>query len=235
MKCPGQDSRFWGKEAIFEARCPQCGSSVEFFKDEPSRRCRNCGHKFVNPRMDFGCAAYCKYADQCLGELPPELIAQREHLLKDRVAIEAKKRYGRDFAAISKAVRTARYAEELLRTEQGELPVVIIASHLHLLPYGAEKRPPAPEESARAAEEVLKSLSSKEELNRKVLKLIEKRDEKPDLSDSNHVVFHDAMSLALFEEELKRDPEAASTPPEVITPTARKILKSIMSKYGGNS
>ena len=32
----------------------------EFFKDETTRRCKNCGHKIVNPRMDFGCAAYCK-------------------------------------------------------------------------------------------------------------------------------------------------------------------------------
>lgn len=234
MKCPGQDSRFWGKEAIFEARCPQCGNPVEFFKDEPSRRCRKCGHKFVNPRMDFGCAAYCKFADQCLGELPPELIAQREYLLKDRVAVEAKKRYGRDFVSIGRAVKSARLAEEILRTEKGELPVVIIAAHLHLLPYGTKEHP-TPEESALAAEEILKTLSHNEELNRKVSELIRKRDERPDLSDANHVVFHDAIAIAKFEEELKRHPEKALTPPEVITPTARKILDSIISRRGGNS
>jgi hypothetical protein len=43
---------------------------VEFFKDESTRKCKNCGHGIINPKMDFGCAAYCKFAEQCLGELP---------------------------------------------------------------------------------------------------------------------------------------------------------------------
>jgi hypothetical protein len=47
--------------------------------------------------MDFGCASYCKYAEQCLGELPPELLAQRDDLLKDRVAVEMKRYFGRNF------------------------------------------------------------------------------------------------------------------------------------------
>jgi len=71
MKCPGQDSRLWGPEAIFEAKCPECGGPIEFFKDESSRKCRKCGHKVLNPKMDFGCAAYCRYAAQCLGETCP--------------------------------------------------------------------------------------------------------------------------------------------------------------------
>ena len=84
MKCPGQDSRFWGPEAIFEADCPECGASVEFFKDESSRRCRRCGCKVLNPRMDFGCALYCRFAEECLGEaLTSELAAKRADLLKE--------------------------------------------------------------------------------------------------------------------------------------------------------
>ena len=84
MKCPGQDTLYWKPGAIFEAKCPKCGNAVEFFKDDTSRKCDKCGHRFVNPDMDFGCAAYCPYAEQCIGDLPPELIAQKEDLLKDR-------------------------------------------------------------------------------------------------------------------------------------------------------
>ena len=87
MKCPGQDSRYWKPGAIFEAKCPKCGAEVEFFKDDPLRKCRKCGHRFPNPKMDFGCAAYCPYAEQCIGDLPPEVAAQQESLLKDKVAI----------------------------------------------------------------------------------------------------------------------------------------------------
>ena len=66
MKCPGQDSRYWKPGAIFEAKCPECGHAVEFFKDDTTRLCKKCGHRFLNPDMDFGCASYCKYAEQCI-------------------------------------------------------------------------------------------------------------------------------------------------------------------------
>ncbi len=131
MKCPGQDSRYWKPEAIFDANCPECGNEVEFFKDDTMRRCKKCGHKFLNPGMDFGCASYCKYADQCIGNLPPELIAQKENLLKDRVAIEMKKYFGQDFKRIGHATRVARYAEQIGKEEQGELAIILPAAYLH--------------------------------------------------------------------------------------------------------
>lgn len=83
--------RYWKPGAIFDALCHKCGSSVEFFKDKSTRRCKNCGNKMVNPRMDFGCAAYCQHAAPCLGELSPELLARRRDLLKDKVALEMKR------------------------------------------------------------------------------------------------------------------------------------------------
>ena len=59
--------------------------------------CGNCQNRFVNPKMDFGCAAYCQYTEQCIGNLPLELIAQKENLFKDRVAIEMKKIFWEKF------------------------------------------------------------------------------------------------------------------------------------------
>jgi HD superfamily phosphohydrolase YqeK len=85
----------------------------------------------VNPRMDFGCAAYCKFAEQCLGELPPELIAQKKDLLKDRVAIEMKHYFKQDFERIGHATRVARYAEQIIKEEKGDAAVAISAAHLH--------------------------------------------------------------------------------------------------------
>ncbi|MFH1117826.1 MAG: phosphohydrolase, partial [Pseudomonadota bacterium] len=67
MKCPGQDPRFWKFDAIFDAECPKCGSKLEFFKDETRRTCKKCGHKVLNPKMDFGCATHCKFAADCFG------------------------------------------------------------------------------------------------------------------------------------------------------------------------
>jgi HD superfamily phosphodiesterase/DNA-directed RNA polymerase subunit RPC12/RpoP len=131
MRCPGQDSRYWKPEAIYNVPCAKCGSLIEFFKDEPTRRCKKCGHKMVNPKMDFGCAAYCKYAEQCLGDLPPELIAQKKDLLKDRVAIEMKHFFKLDFKRIGHATKVARHAERIAREEKGDVAIVLTAAYLH--------------------------------------------------------------------------------------------------------
>ncbi len=113
MICPGQDTRYWKPGDIFEAPCPHCGHAIEFFKDESTRKCRQCHRLVTNPRMDFGCAAYCKYAEQCLGELSPDLLSKRKDLLKDRVAVEMKRYFRQDFRSINHAVRVARYAEQI--------------------------------------------------------------------------------------------------------------------------
>jgi HD superfamily phosphodiesterase len=81
--------------------------------------------------MDFGCAAYCKFAEQCIGELPPELIAQKKDLLKDRVAIEMKNYFRQDFKRIGHATKVARYADQIVREEKGDPAVVLSAAYLH--------------------------------------------------------------------------------------------------------
>ena len=131
MKCPGQDSRYWKPGAIFEEKCPECGQLVEFFKDDTTRKCPKCEHKFANPKMDFGCASYCQYAKECIGDLPPELLAQKEDLLKDRIAIEMKRYFKSDFKRIGHATRVARHAERIGRNERGNLAVILAAAYLH--------------------------------------------------------------------------------------------------------
>lgn len=66
MKCPGQDTRYWRPGDIFEVPCPECGTMVEFYKDDPTRRCPSCRTRFVNPRLDLGCLEWCEHAEQCL-------------------------------------------------------------------------------------------------------------------------------------------------------------------------
>jgi hypothetical protein len=68
-KCPGQDQRYWKPEDICEADCPKCGVSMEFWKDDPKRKCPGCGETVRNPKIDLGCAEWCKFAKQCFGDL----------------------------------------------------------------------------------------------------------------------------------------------------------------------
>jgi hypothetical protein len=58
-KCTGNNTQEWGFDAIFEVKCPQCGCSVEFFKDEITRNCHECKTTVRNDRKDFGCGQWC--------------------------------------------------------------------------------------------------------------------------------------------------------------------------------
>lgn len=80
-KCPGQDSRYWKPEDVFNVPCPVCGEEVEFFKDDLKRTCPNCGYRFENPRLNLGCLEWCPHADECLailGRQPKKPKAKRK-------------------------------------------------------------------------------------------------------------------------------------------------------------
>jgi len=89
MKCPGQNTQYWQPGDIFEASCPKCGRSIEFFKDDTSRRCKGCGARVTNPKLDFGCAESCAYAEQCLAGISSE--DSKQHAGKDQDVSESHK------------------------------------------------------------------------------------------------------------------------------------------------
>ena len=81
MRCPGQDPRFWRPQDIFEAACPHCGMSVEFWKDELRVKCPRCRRVIANPKLDLGCAQWCLHARQCLEALAHPQSIPRKRLL----------------------------------------------------------------------------------------------------------------------------------------------------------
>lgn len=131
MKCPGQDTQQWKPGDIFEVPCSNCGRIIEFFKDDTTRKCKGCGARVLNPKIDFGCAAYCAFADQCLRELPPEMLAQRTNIFKDRVACEMRRYFGADQKRIRHAERVADVAARILEQEPADFAVVMAAAYLH--------------------------------------------------------------------------------------------------------
>lgn len=131
MKCPGQDTRYWKPSDIFEAPCPDCGTTVEFFKDDAVRKCSGCGARVANPNLDFGCASYCKFAAQCLKDLPPEVLAQQKHLFAERVACEMRRYFGDDKKRIRHAENVADLAEQIAPGEGADMAVVLAAAYLH--------------------------------------------------------------------------------------------------------
>ncbi|MCA1794780.1 MAG: HD domain-containing protein [Desulfotignum sp.] len=203
MKCPGQDTQYWDQNAIFETRCPECGHAMEFFKDDATRRCGHCRKKIVNPKMDFGCAAYCKFAEQCLGTLPEEFVAQQEDLLKDRVAVEMKRYFAADFKRIGHAGRVARYAEKIGKKEKANLAVVLCAAYLHDIgiknaeeKHGSSQAKYQHIEGPPVAKEILENLGAKEELVKEVCDIIAHHHHPGPDETTNFKVVYDADMLA---------------------------------------
>lgn len=228
MKCPGQDTMYWKPGDVFEVACPRCGRPVEFFKDDTARRCGHCDHRFANPHMDFGCAAYCPYAEQCIGDLPPEVAAQQENLLKDRVALAVKRLFGRDFARIGRAARVARHAERLGRETSGNLAVILTAAHLLEAGYpaarqrhGAAAAEHVGAESLAAARDVLMSLKARDELVAAVEAILRAHHGAGPDGSLEYQVIHDAALLADLEER-RRDgrPLSPEALPEIPFRTA---------------
>ena len=234
MKCPGQDSRYWKPGAIFEAKCPKCGNEVEFFKDDTTRICKECGHRFLNPDMDFGCASYCQYAEQCIGDLPPELIAQKENFLKDRLAIEMKRYFGQDFKRIGHATRVARYAEKIGKEEQGNLAVILTAVYLHDIGIREAERKQRStaaryqeEEGPPIAKEILTKLGVREAMIEEVCDIIGHHHH-PGLEESiNFRTVYDADMIANLEENQKKNPMDSEKLSSIIE-------KSFFTETGGN-
>ncbi len=216
MKCPGQDSRYWKPGSIFEAQCPKCGETVEFFKDDTTRKCANCGHKFVNPKMDFGCAAYCKFAEDCVGQLPPELLAQKEDLMKDRIAVEMKKYFKRDFKRIGHASRVARHAEVIAKTEGGDLAVILAAAYLHDIGiHEAERKHNSTAarfqelEGPPIAESIMSRLGANADMIEEVCDIIAHHHHPREAETLNFKILYDADLIANIEDKQKEKGDEA--------------------------
>jgi HD superfamily phosphodiesterase len=234
MQCPGQDSRYWDGEAIFESKCPKCDSTIEFFKDDTKRKCRACGHEILNPKLDFGCASYCPYADQCLGNLPPEMLNAKKDLIIDRVAIEMKRYFDGDFKRIGHASKVARYADKISKNEDGNRAVIMIAAYLHDIGiHEAEKKYNSTaakyqeELGPPIAEEILKKLGATEEMIKEVCDIVGHHHHPREEETLNFKAVYDADLIANLEDNKKEEP----INPERLD---KIIEKSFLTKSGGS-
>jgi DNA-directed RNA polymerase subunit RPC12/RpoP/HD superfamily phosphohydrolase YqeK len=240
MKCPGQDSRFWKQDAITESKCPKCGRSVEFFKDDTARRCPHCGHRFVNPDMDFGCAAYCQFAEQCLGSLPEEVKDQQQDLLKDRVGMEMRKTFKTDLKRIRHATTVARYAERIGKDEGGNLGVIIMAAYLHDIGIVEAERKHAStapthqhQEGPPIARQILEKLGADEDLVGEVCDIVGHHHAPRDQESLNFKVVYDADLITNLEEEQAEEPRGTGdlsgiVDRSLLTESGRRLAREVL-------
>jgi hypothetical protein len=189
MQCPGQDNRYWDGEAVFESPCPHCGNVLEFFKDDSQRSCKQCGNRVLNPRIDFGCAAYCSHAEQCLGSMPPELLAEQKNLFKDKLSIAVRKQLVGREDLYKKASTRTEIAEQLCKDEQrGDMAVVLAATLL------LDSDEPAA---------LLEKLKADTGMIEAVTKLLGNQPPSSDIEQASADIFHDACLLT----DIKSDPQ----------------------------
>jgi len=213
MRCPGQDMRFWKPGDIFEIQCPKCLKKIEFFKDEVRHRCE-CGHEVINPKMDLGCAAWCQYAEQCVGDVPEEMKARRraeeKDLLRERISLEMKKFWGTHYQRVNHALKVARYAEKILRMEGGNPLVILGAAYLHDLDrheaeMGGWYRPEvAKREGLAIVREILERLAVEKEAISEIVNLIHRLHSPKDEGSLNFQILYEADWLARMEERENR-------------------------------
>jgi HD superfamily phosphodiesterase len=195
----------------------------------------------LNPGLDFGCAAYCKYAEQCIGNLPPELIAQKEDLLKDRVAIEMKRYFKKDFRRVGHAGRVARYAERIAKKEGGDLAVILSAAYLHdtgMKEAEEMQRDNAAEvheqEGPPVARDILERLGAAEGMIEEVCDIIGHHHHPRTEESKNFKCVYDADQIANLEEKNKKSPMISEEMDRIIdqsllTETGRDVAREVLS------
>lgn len=223
MKCPGQDMKYWKESAIFDVDCPKCGTSVEFYKDDTSRKCGSCGHRFVNPKMDFGCASYCQYAEQCLGALPEEYTGGRDNLLKDKVAVEMKRYFQSDFKSIRQATNTAHHAENIGKADGGgNIAIILCAAYL----YGTGQT---------GARTILNKVGASQQMIEEICRLIAQQQGEEENESLPAKILHDALTLRTLQEEIKENLIATARVEQMMaeslfTDSAKHIAASLLEE-----
>jgi len=126
--CPGQDTRYWRPDDIYNVPCASCGTILEFFKDDTSRRCPKCGMRIQNPRLTMGCAQWCEHAKECLGYDPKTADeSAADQSVADRIIHAIKQEFGEGSSAIQQALKAHDRARLQLKTEEANPGIVIPA------------------------------------------------------------------------------------------------------------
>jgi hypothetical protein len=110
--------RYWTAKDIFDVSCPYCDNSIEFWKDEPFRLCRVCQKEVRNPRIDLGCAKWCKFGSQCLGRSADEQLAAAPVI--EKLKAQLKIRTESQPQRYELAMEIYRIANLLLTSEGGD-------------------------------------------------------------------------------------------------------------------
>ncbi len=191
----------------------------------------------LNPKMDFGCASYCPHAEQCLGSMPPELIAKQGDLFKDRVAIAMRRYFGPDARRIQHAMDVAGHAEAIAREQEGaDMMVIMATAYLHdigiknaELKYNSSAAKHQHTEGPPVAKEILSELKAPQELIDEVCDIIGHHHAPRDEETLNFKVLYDADLIVNMLELYRKKPH---TPEQLEKLLASSFMTEAGSREG---
>lgn len=233
-KCPGQDRRDFAPEDVILAPCPSCGAEIEFFPDDIMVRCSACKKLARNPRFNPACAAWCEYADRCLGEVA-EAYRRQPEVLREKLLLEASRRL-KDPESRKTALSAASYAAELSRREGGS-PLVVTAAVLLREIAGAcgQTRGVSQAEAAELAKIIMAKTGVPEETTAEIAEIVRALPGSGRARNINARLARDALRLAGWSQEIKgKNPEEISALAETFeTAAGRELALSAASKRRG--
>lgn len=241
MRCPGQDRRYWNEDSVFDVPCPECGASVEFFKDETSGRCTNCGHRFRNPGIDFGCATWCSLAEQCLGFVPEGDSAptSTEGALAGRLIQQIGEEFKDAPARMISALKAFHHAKELVAKEGGVPRIALAASLLLEIADSSEDDVnDAERQWGQKVRQMLVEAGADEETTRGVSEIIECCRSGTQLNGIEFEIVCDAERLARLTTEYspeQREEVEAIIQDQLATGTARERARTWCRAVNGKS
>lgn len=238
--CPGQDTAFWTPNDIYEVECAQCGNEMEFFKDDASRRCKKCGSRVQNPKLNLGCAQWCEHAAECLGYDPKATMGEdAQESLVDQVVQAMRKHFGKDERRITHALAVLDYAEQIMRREGANPKVVLTAAVLHDVGitegerlHGSSAGRWQEKYGPDIADAIMKNLGMDEETRDHVRRIIANHHSARDIDTTEFRVIWDADWMVNIPDEY---PDKT---PEQFTALINKVFKTpsgkamALAKYG---
>jgi hypothetical protein len=233
FRCPGQDQRFWKPDDIFDIECPGCGTTIEFWKDEPRLKCPRCKCFVANPRLDLGCAKGCKYAGECLGTN----LDTKNSDLCSRLIGEIREIFVDDRGRINHALKTLKYAESIQAVEGGEPLVVKAAAILHDIsvsgshPAETDSETHGEVEAVRLAEEILSKHGVNAETVKEICAIIAAHHCQKDIDRLEFRILSDAHKLADFQttfSDVSKDTASARIAASFETPQGRNLANQLL-------
>jgi HD superfamily phosphodiesterase len=184
---------------------------------------------FINPKLNLGCARWCQYADQCVGNMDKEEF-------KEIITAGMKGFYGEEQDKIDQSLRILGFAEEILEQENGNPQVVIAAATLHDI--GVDERGKKEErgevggqgkEKFPVVRDILERSGAKEEIIEEVCRILEGHEHTGKQDTVNGRIVHDAYQLTRLKEESEGDGKAdvkQSIHGRFLTATAKKMAEA---------